>query len=297
MNKLKDIDLREALARREARRTKPEVPADFCEAIMQEIAPRKGRTIRWQWVASAACFLLVIGIGCMMQYVGEQEPKAPLVAKTEKCIPVHKQEKRTTATATSASASAPLPRRKTPKQHHSTALPPQSECTPTSVYTCQMQDDQTASQLQYASMDSQIDTVPYKDPARVDEFIAKFAGYYNVMQGELACSAPMDSNVVSAIYVFPDKKDVDVFGRMLQVAVSFSDEMPGYFLNFSHQQLFFELKDMRKQLQYRWIAERINGKILLYSTCSPIGVHVTSACYQEYRDELMHARCINTKTL
>ena len=39
MNELKDKDLREALSRREARRKKPEVPADFCDGIMQEIAP------------------------------------------------------------------------------------------------------------------------------------------------------------------------------------------------------------------------------------------------------------------
>ena len=34
MNKLTDNDIREALKRREARRTKPEVPADFCADIM-----------------------------------------------------------------------------------------------------------------------------------------------------------------------------------------------------------------------------------------------------------------------
>ena len=139
--------------------------------------------------------------------------------------------------------------------------------------------------------------MPYQDPARVDEFIAKFAGYYDVKQAELECSVPQDSNVVSTVYVFPDKREVDVFGRLLQVACWYSDETPGYYLTFSHRQFFFELKDVRKQLQYRWIAERVNGKILLYSTCSPVEVVVSSACYQEYLDELMHTKSLNSKTL
>ena len=129
----------------------------------------------------------------------------------------------------------------------------------------------------------------------MDGFIAKLAEYNNVKQGELTCSAPLDSNVVSAVYVFPDKKEIDVFKRLLQVACWYSDETPGYHLNFSHRQFFFELKDMRKQLQYRWIAERVNGKILLYRTCSPIDTNVSSACYQEYRDELMHTKSIHSK--
>lgn len=149
----------------------------------------------------------------------------------------------------------------------------------------------------YASNDTKVDTVPYQDPARVDEFITKFANYYQVKEGELKCSVPKDSCVVSAVYVFPDKKEVDVFGRLLQAACWYNDATPGYLLTFSHQQFFFELKDMRKQLQYRWIAERVNGKILLYSTRSPINVSVSSTCYQAYREELMHAKSINIKNV
>jgi hypothetical protein len=56
------------------------------------------------------------------------------------------------------------------------------------------------------------------------------------------------------------------------------------------------LKDLRKQLQYRWIAERVNGKILLYGTHAPLGAKESSACYQEYRNELMYQNSINIKT-
>ena len=150
--------------------------------------------------------------------------------------------------------------------------------------------------LHYTAAELTKDTVPYQDPARVDSFIQKLAAYNNVKEGELACSATSDDKSVSSVYVFPDTKEIDVFSRLLQVACCYKNETPGYFLNFSHQQFFFELKDMRRGLQYRWIAERINGRILLYGTHVPLGTKESSACFQEYRDELMHINSINHKT-
>ena len=129
----------------------------------------------------------------------------------------------------------------------------------------------------------------------MDSFIARLAANYNVKQGELKCTQSAGSNVASCVYVFPDTKEIDLFSRLLQVACWYSDETPGYLLNFSHQQFFFELKDMRKQLKYLWIAERINGKILLYSTHSSIDAVTSSACYQEYRDELMNTKRLTRK--
>ena len=138
--------------------------------------------------------------------------------------------------------------------------------------------------------------MPYQDPARVDDYIFQLAEHYRVKQGELTCSLPVDSSVVSCVYVFPDKDEINLFNRLLQVACWYDSKAPGYHLNFSQQQFFFELKDMRRQLQYRWIAERINGRILFYSTQAPIGVKESSACYQQYRDELMYQNSINIKT-
>ena len=130
----------------------------------------------------------------------------------------------------------------------------------------------------------------------MDSFIQKLAAYNNVKEGELTCSATSDDKSASSVYVFPDTKEIDVFSRLLQVACCYTNETPGYFLNFSHQQFFFELKDMRRGLQYRWIAERISGRILLYGTHVPLGTKESSACFQEYRDELMHINSINHKT-
>ena len=77
------------------------------------------------------------------------------------------------------------------------------------------------------------------------------ADYHQVKEGELKCSAQNDSNIVGAVYVFPDKKEIDLFSRLLQAACWYSDETPGYLLSFSHQQFFFELKDMRQQLHWK----------------------------------------------
>ena len=63
MNKLKDSDIREALRRREALRTKPEVPADFMANVMQEIAPKPARKARYAYLtalAAAACLAIAV---------------------------------------------------------------------------------------------------------------------------------------------------------------------------------------------------------------------------------------------
>ena len=130
----------------------------------------------------------------------------------------------------------------------------------------------------------------------MDDFISQLADYHQVKQGQLTCSLPVDSSVVSSVYVFPDKDEINLFGRLLQVACWYDSKTPGYHLNFSQEQFFFELKDLRCQLQYRWVAERINGRILFYSTHAPLGTKVSSACYQQYRDELMYQNSINHKT-
>ena len=130
----------------------------------------------------------------------------------------------------------------------------------------------------------------------MDDFISQLADYHQVKQGQLTCSLPVDSSVVSSVYVFPDKDEINLFGRLLQVACWYDSKTPGYHLNFSQEQFFFELKDMRHQIQYRWVAGRINGRILFYSTHAPLGVKESSACYQEYRDELMYQNNFKSKT-
>ena len=297
--KYKDTDLREALRRKYA--DTPKLPADF---MKEPQLHREGRTRILRWMAAAACLLLICGVGFTLMPKDEPAKPAQMIVKQTMPKPVPKSEVPSSEVRNSQSQSQELIVSKSdtkPKQVPKKPLPsiPSAvgsgvpEASPTEGGLEEAIDDPN---LHYAAHDPAEETESYQDPARVDEFIEKMAAYHNVKEGQLKCGAANDSNVVSRVYVFPDKKEVDVFGRLLQVACCYSDETPGYHLNFSHQQFFFELKDQRKQLQYRWIAERINGRILLYGTNAPIGAQTTSACYQEYRNELMHTNSIKIKT-
>ena len=106
--------------------------------------------------------------------------------------------------------------------------------------------------------------------------------------GIAACVPPkMVENKDS--YLIEDKEELNLFGRLLQAACWYESKTPGYLLNFSHQQFFFTLKDLRKNEKYLWIAERIIGnRILLFSSHSPIEANVSSVCYQNYREQLTH---------
>jgi hypothetical protein len=275
-----DTDLREALHRKYA--DTPQLPADFMAKMKQRMdAKPVGKTRRlWPWLSAAACILLIIGIGLHVQFSDWTRPVAQS-STLNQSIEHAQSINRARSVAQSSTVN--------PSTDHG-----QSINRPRSIDQSTVVDSDP--DLHYAAADLTKDTIPYQDPARVDDFIAKMAEYNKVKESELTCSTPLDSNVVSRVYVFPDKQEIDVFGRLLQVACSYSDATPGYHLYFSHLQFFFELQDVRKHLQYRWIAERVNGKILLYSTNAPLGVNTSSACYQEYRDELMNTKIINTKT-
>ena len=258
----------------------------------------------WRWVAAAACFLLIIGIGLHYQfeepvvtsdvtlgntarYLKQQAPLPKVTSEpTPEPTPKPASEPSAPQTDNGNTIAAPV---RTPRTEN--PLPTEKDSAPYGKISASQDPN-----LHYASNDLTKDTVPYQDPARVDDFIAKLAEYHKVKQGELTCSQPIDSSVVSSVYVFPDKDDINLFNRLLQVACWYNSKTPGYHLNFSQQQFFFELKDMRRQLQYRWIAERINGRILFYSTQAPIGAKESSACYQQYRDELMYQNSFNAKT-
>ena len=293
--KYKDTDLREALRRKYA--DTPKLPADFMRELTPNPSPRVGRTRVLRWMAAAACLLVIVGVSLTMLHKEKPAKPEQIIAQQTKPRPVPVKDTPTSNGENSQPQSQEVPvqvKVTAPKQVAMKRQVAKTKAEPMQeTFIEEVADDPN---LHYAAHDPAEETVPYQDPARVDEFIEKMAAYHNVKEGQLKCAAANDSNVVSRVYVFPDKKEVDVFGRLLQVACWYGDETPGYHLNFSHQQFFFELKDQRKQLQYRWIAERINGRILLYGTNAPIGAQTTSACYQEYRNELMHTNSIHLKT-
>ncbi|MBQ3751929.1 MAG: hypothetical protein II864_00110 [Prevotella sp.] len=269
--------------------TQPQIPADFTGRVMKCIEqPVHVSSHRRLWpyaassIAAAACIAFVLMMVWLKQGIESQDVSPAKTASLENL--------RQQTTETKFAPDKPSVR--TERTIAKIIQAPKTEQHENRPHE-QTEEDPN---LHYAVHEQSKDTLPYQAPARVDEFISKMADYYNVREGELTCSVHADSNVVSSVYVFPDKQEINLFNRLLQVACWYSDETPGYLLNFSHRQFFFELKDIRQQLQYRWIAERINGKILLYGTNAPIGAETSSACYQEYRDELMHTRRITPKT-
>lgn len=102
MNKLIDKDLREALKRKEARRTNPKVPEDFLDNIMQEVAPKRAGRARYTYiaalVAAAACILSLI-----VFHFGDDEmpmpsePTEKVVAEKATVIPVKEKKPETEA--------------------------------------------------------------------------------------------------------------------------------------------------------------------------------------------------------
>ena len=107
MNELKDTDIREALKRREARRTKTEVPADFCDNVMQEIAPKPAHRARYAYIAilaAAAC----IAVAVLMTWPKEAEQKPVgselLVRKEETPSPSPTDQQDTTSQVLPAKA-------------------------------------------------------------------------------------------------------------------------------------------------------------------------------------------------
>ena len=279
MNELNDKDLREALSRREARRTKPDVPADFCDGIMQKIVPRRSRRPLWRWVAVAASLLLLIGIGVALVPFNKQTEAGSLIVQTVQ--PVRTDSTGTPSKQTVKSAQAVCTT--------TSPTPKPVTITPKAPVDTVAVSQHTDPNLHYAVYSPEEDST-YQAPSRMVEFITKIADYNKVKAVPLMCSiGSSDSTAVSMAYVFEDKEELNLFGRLLQAACWYDSKTPGYLLNFSHQQFFFTLKDLRKNEKYLWIAERIIGdRILLFSTHSPIEADVSSVCYQNYREQLMH---------
>ena len=198
MNELNDKDLREALSRREARRTKPEVPADFCDGIMQEIVPRRSRRPLWRWVAVAASLLLLIGIGVALFPFNKQTEAGSLIVQTVQ--PVRTDSTGTPSKQTVKSAQAvctttsptPKPVTITPKA-------------PVDTVAVSLHTDPN---LYYAAYSPEEDST-YQAPSRMVEFITKIADYNKVKAVPLMCSiGSSDSTAVSMAYVFEDKEEL-----------------------------------------------------------------------------------------
>ena len=300
MNKTyKDTDLREAMRRKYAET--PKLPADFIKKIQQQTEPEPARKfLRWRWLAAAACLIIIIGIGVTMAPFSRETKENTLVAehvKTESNA--SSSSVQTVSTVHTDSQNTPYkqdePTVQTVRTNANSTLQTVESSQKASMETvASSQEIVVSSQyadpnLHYAAYTTSEDS-SYQAPSRMDEFIAKMADYHQAKSMPLDCATgTSDTTIVSTAYVFEDKEEMDLFGRLLQAACWYDSKTPGYLLTFSHQQFFFTLKDLRKGKKYLWIAERINGgRILLFSNHSPIEADVSSACFQEYREQLTH---------
>ena len=139
----------------------------------------------------------------------------------------------------------------------------------------------------YAASKENTDDESYQDPAKMDEYIAKLAEINNVKKVSLKNASHKDTTQTATVYVFQDSKELDLFGKLLQVACWYKSDSPGYYLNFSQLQFLFQLKDMKKGRSHMWQAERIGHQILVYMVRVPIGAKINSANYKEYRQKLI----------
>ena len=139
----------------------------------------------------------------------------------------------------------------------------------------------------YAASKENTDDESYQDPAKMDEYIAKLAEINNVKKVSLKNASHKDTTQTATVYVFQDSKELDLFGKLLQVACWYKSDSPGYYLNFSQLQFLFQLKDVKKGRSHMWQAERIGHQILVYMVRTPIGAKINSANYKEYRQKLI----------
>lgn len=286
----KDTDLREALRRKYS--DMPKLPADFIMKTVQQTKPEaslKPALVirRWRWIAAAACILIVIGIGVNL---GDKRQATPdktsqVTAHAVRPPKPTNPDTHNPSTSTPSTKVDPIVQPKQTQSPKRTDIKPEQDKQITTPHENNYQEEPV--NLHYAAQTLTEDST-YQAPSRIDEFIAKLADYNKVKAVAIDCkSGTGDSTIVSTAYVFDDKKELDLFGRLLQVACWYDTNTPGFLLNFSRQQFFFSLKDLRKGEKYLWIAERINGqRILLFSVHSPIDTNVSSTCFQDYREQL-----------
>lgn len=310
-----DVNLREAVARRA--RKYPQRPQGLDERVMERMAsgshaPHFTPPRRKLWLSAAACVAAALFVGYTLYNkvelpvspVGEtaQLLPQPHGADADTIVPELKEEKTVEPLLAREEVAAPvrptlqkeeadLPQ--TPVKEEVGAVAEQladvqTEPSPAAdVLVVQAVEVPSADEGLLAAAVTADEDSAYQDPDRVNECIARFADHHGVEPVNQDRAVPLDSNAAVTIYVFPDKKDVDVWGRMLQMALWYDNAQPGYHLDLSPEQLFFELRDEKKGRQYRWIAERIEGRILLCCAHSPIGAHVPMNSYFDYRN-----RCI-----
>ena len=231
---------------------------DSLPDISEATEPKRARVadMRW-WMAVAASLIIIIGIGAIWMFDSGQ-PEPPQLAVARSVVAPTSSVVADLQSATKESGDSKSPAKKASGELRSPAttkadieesksshlvanvsIKPEDKAERKSHTT-------VAPNLHYAAYSPAEDST-YQAPSRMVEFITKIADYNKVKAVPLTCSIGSDdSTAVSMVYVFEDKEELDLFGRLLQAACWYDSKTPGYLLNFSHQQFFFTLKDLRK---------------------------------------------------
>lgn len=217
---------------------------DSLPDISEATEPTGARVVkmRW-WMAAAASLIIIIGVGTIWMFDNEQPKPQRLTAHHSVVTPTPKVVT-DLKTTTKEYGELKSPVTKTSgdlKTSVNTKIKTEEDKTEKQSHTA------VISNLHYAVYTPEEDSA-YQAPSRIDEFIAKLAEYNKVKAVAIDCKSDKgDSTIVSTAYVFEDTKELDLFGRLLQVACWYDTNTPGFLLNFSRQQFFFSLKDLRKR--------------------------------------------------
>lgn len=258
------------------------------EALESLLQPKRksNRAMLLPWIAAACVVGLVI---MLLRPLAEQDIDTPHIAnvlpkvaepqvKLPDTMTITKSEERFIEKPVSSIKSRKSNARKSSKQKVS-----RSENENEDIEIIVPADEPRA----YAASKENTDDESYQDPAKMDEYIAKLAEINNVKKVSLKNASHKDTTQMATVYVFQDSKELDLFGKLLQVACWYKSDSPGYYLNFSQLQFLFQLKDMKKGRSHMWQAERIGHQILVYIVRVPIGAKINSANYKEYRQKLI----------
>ncbi len=297
-----DKGLKAAMARRRSQR--PQMPKGLNERVMQKAAATSSRSRRWWW-AAAACLLIIIGIGVSYQFSDSPRTvsQSTMVSQSIDHGQLVNRPRSVSQSTTvnqsigcSQSVNRVQPITQSGAANHSIGcnqslnrvqpITQSDVAKEEQIIEIQVPRDEAEPKVVYASANIEKDTV-VKAPARMEEFVEKMAEFCKAETVDLDCLKSKDDSTVSRIYVIEDSPEKEVFERLIQMAVWYDNNAPGYFLTFSGQQFLFQLHDLEQNLKYFVMAERINaGRILLYSTHIPLGSQFSMACYLDYRNKL-----------
>ncbi len=281
-----DKGLKAAMARRRSQR--PQMPKGLNERVMQKAAATSSRGRRW-WAAAAS--IVAVSVLAFIGYEYEErkavssERVATISSSRVKEVtmvePSHTvQEVQRAQKVQVVQEVQEVQKVKDVKKVQEV----KSEEEP--MIEIQLPRDEVEPKVVYASTTINKDTV-VKAPARMEEFVEKMAEFCKAESADLDCLKSKNDSIVSRMYVIEDSPEKEVFERLIQMAVWYDNNAPGYFLTFSGQQFLFQLHDLEQNLKYFVMAERINaGRILLYSTHIPLGSQFSMACYLDYRNKL-----------